>query len=112
MSRRAACLCVGPPGCRPPLGLHQPPTCLLLVSNPASLSASLICPCLCAGEEKETRDGHYLYRTQGVFDKALPLQVGAGPAACPAWPACPACLAGLACCQLASQSAVAWRRHT
>lgn len=28
------------------------------------------------GEEKETRDGHYLYRTQGVFDKALPLQVG------------------------------------
>ncbi|PRW45230.1 50S ribosomal L23 isoform B [Chlorella sorokiniana] len=28
------------------------------------------------GEEKETRDGHYLYRTQGVFDTALPLQVG------------------------------------
>ncbi|PSC70457.1 50S ribosomal L23 [Micractinium conductrix] len=28
------------------------------------------------GEEKETRDGHYLYRTQGIFDKALPLQVG------------------------------------
>lgn len=28
------------------------------------------------GEEKETRDGHYLYRTYGVFDKHLPLQVG------------------------------------
>lgn len=28
------------------------------------------------GEEKDTRDGHYLYRTQGIFDKALPLQVG------------------------------------
>ena len=30
------------------------------------------------GEEKETRDGHYLYRTQGVFDTALPLQVRVG----------------------------------
>ncbi|KAL4448467.1 hypothetical protein ABPG75_005686 [Micractinium tetrahymenae] len=28
------------------------------------------------GEEKETRDGHYLYKTQGIFEKALPLQVG------------------------------------
>lgn len=27
------------------------------------------------GEEKETRDGHYLYRTHGVFDTTLPLQV-------------------------------------
>lgn len=27
------------------------------------------------GEEKETRDGHYLYRTHGVFDATLPLQV-------------------------------------
>lgn len=26
------------------------------------------------GDEKETRDGHYLYRTENIFDKAAPLQ--------------------------------------
>lgn len=46
-----------------------------------------LCPACPAGEEKETRDGHYLYRTQGIFEKALPLQVGAGqPARALAWP--------------------------
>ncbi len=33
-------------------------------------------PTHCAGEEKETRDGHYLYHTEGVFTVANPLEAG------------------------------------
>lgn len=68
---RAASL---PKGCfrRLAYGLTQS---ALLMGSPDLL---LLCahPTYATGEEKETRDGHYLYRTQGIFEKAMPLQVG------------------------------------
>lgn len=51
-----------------PDGRHRIEWYLMDQNNDAHLAV--------VGEEKETRDGHYLYRTQGIFDTSRPLHVG------------------------------------
>ena len=67
-ARRAGRTCPDGHARAPP----PPPLMLLLTARRAPPRA---------GEEKETRDGHYTYRTQGIFEQAAPLQVRARGAA-------------------------------